>query len=155
MDYILDHSGAKLVLVDHEFVHLVQRPQLRVIVSHDTGLAGDPYEEFLSSGRRFSAEKGWSGLEMEPDENANASLCYTYVSGFLENHSGTHFRLTCSLRQFWDHGQGKSRAVRVIVLGVTTKATLQQPKGVISTYRGECSSLILNLCDNVWVQGRI
>jgi hypothetical protein len=75
--YILDHSGAKVVLVDHEFTHLVQGSNLLVIISHDTGLAEDPYEKFLSSGRRFSNEKGWGGLEIELDENANASLCYT------------------------------------------------------------------------------
>ncbi|KAF8587271.1 acetyl-CoA synthetase-like protein [Ramaria rubella] len=77
VDYILDHSGAKLVLVDHEFVHLVQGSNLPVIVSHDTGRASDPYEQFLSAGRRFSEERGWDGLDTELDENANASLCYT------------------------------------------------------------------------------
>lgn len=54
---------------------------------------GDPYEEYLgrslavslssslhiapAEGRRLSLEEGWNGLDMEPDENANASLCYT------------------------------------------------------------------------------
>ncbi|KAF8489608.1 acetyl-CoA synthetase-like protein [Gautieria morchelliformis] len=77
VDYILDHSGARLVLVDHAFSHLVHESQLRVIICNDTGLAEDPYEQFLSSGRRFSTERGWGGLDMELDENANASLCYT------------------------------------------------------------------------------
>ena len=77
VDYILDHSGAKMVLVDHEFSHLVRGSNLPIIISQDTGLAEDPYEQFLSSGRKFSNEKGWGGLVMELDENANASLCYT------------------------------------------------------------------------------
>ncbi|KIJ45585.1 hypothetical protein M422DRAFT_75032 [Sphaerobolus stellatus SS14] len=77
VDYILEHSGANLVLVDHEFAHLTKGAKARVIVSNDTGRAGDPYEAFLASGRRFGQEKGWEGLEMELDENANASLCYT------------------------------------------------------------------------------
>lgn len=78
--YILDHSGAKLILVDHECLHLLPLARVTTIVSHDTGRAGDPYEEFLSSGRRFSNERGWAGLDVEADENAGAVLCYTYVS---------------------------------------------------------------------------
>jgi len=77
VDYILEHSGSKLVLVDHEFAHLVKGSKLRCIISNDTGRAEDPYEEFLASGRRFSQERGWEGLEPELVENANASLCYT------------------------------------------------------------------------------
>lgn len=77
VDYILQHSQAKIVLVDHELTHLVEGTNARVIVSQDTGRADDPYEQFLTSGRRFSNEKSWSGLNSEPDENANAALCYT------------------------------------------------------------------------------
>ncbi|KII93264.1 hypothetical protein PLICRDRAFT_384862 [Plicaturopsis crispa FD-325 SS-3] len=76
--YILDHSGARLILVDHECAHLIPRDsKVPVVVSKDTGRAGDPYEEFLSAGRRFSGEKGWAGLQAEGDENAPAVLCYT------------------------------------------------------------------------------
>ncbi|OCH88810.1 acetyl-CoA synthetase-like protein [Obba rivulosa] len=75
--YILDHSASKLIIVDHEFTHLVRGAKARVIVSNDTGRAGDPYEDFLSVGRRFSAEKGWPGLEWEKDEEAPSALCYT------------------------------------------------------------------------------
>jgi hypothetical protein len=46
--YILDHSGSKLILVDHEFASLVEGVAVPVIVSKDTGRAGDPYEDFLS-----------------------------------------------------------------------------------------------------------
>lgn len=31
----------------------------------------------VASGRKFSRERGWAGLEMELNEDANASLCYT------------------------------------------------------------------------------
>ena len=81
--YILEHSGAKLIIVDHEYTHLVKDAKVRVIVSNDTGRPGDPYEEFLNSGRRFSRERGWAGLELEPDENAGVSLCYTYAISWL------------------------------------------------------------------------
>ncbi|KAE9410941.1 acetyl-CoA synthetase-like protein [Gymnopus androsaceus JB14] len=75
--YILDHSGAKLILIDYEYLHLIKGTRIPVVVSNDTGRSEDPYEQFLSDGRRFSAEKGWPGLEMEADENAPAMLCYT------------------------------------------------------------------------------
>ncbi|TFK57306.1 acetyl-CoA synthetase-like protein [Heliocybe sulcata] len=77
VDYILDHSGSKLILVDHEYTHLVKGAKVLVIISNDTGRIGDPYEEFLSNGRRFSQEKGWQGLVTEKDEDAGACLCYT------------------------------------------------------------------------------
>ncbi|KAG8896804.1 hypothetical protein FRC01_011615, partial [Tulasnella sp. 417] len=80
IQYILEHSGSKLILVDHECLSLVEgTTNVPTIVSKDTGRdnVGDPYEDFLNQGRAFSQERGWLGLELEPDENANASLCYT------------------------------------------------------------------------------
>ncbi|KIK06843.1 hypothetical protein K443DRAFT_129433 [Laccaria amethystina LaAM-08-1] len=75
--YILEHSGSRLILVDYEYAHLAQSSKIPVIISNDTGRAGDPYESFLTNGRRLSEEKGWAGLDAEPDENAAAVLCYT------------------------------------------------------------------------------
>ncbi|EJU01917.1 AMP-dependent synthetase and ligase [Dacryopinax primogenitus] len=77
IQYILEHSGAKLILCDHEFTHLLPENHAPVIISQDTGRVGDPYEDFLARGRRFSQERGWSGLPIEPDENAGSCLCYT------------------------------------------------------------------------------
>jgi len=77
--YILDHCGAKLILVDHECLHLLPANRVTTIVCCDTGRTGDPYEEFLSSGRKFSRERGWAGLDVEADEETGAVLCYTYV----------------------------------------------------------------------------
>ncbi|CAE6433856.1 unnamed protein product [Rhizoctonia solani] len=77
VDYILEHSGAKLVLVDYECVKFVQGKKIPYVVCNDTGRAGDPYEDYLAQGRKLSREEGWGGLDMELDENANASLCYT------------------------------------------------------------------------------
>jgi long-subunit acyl-CoA synthetase (AMP-forming) len=79
VEYIIDHSECRLLLVDHEYLHLVNGTKVPIIISHDTGRAGDPYEKFLTGGRRSSNEKGWPGLEAEPDENAGAVLCYTCV----------------------------------------------------------------------------
>ncbi|KAF8761632.1 AMP-binding enzyme C-terminal domain [Rhizoctonia solani] len=53
------------------------KKKIPYVVCKDTGRAGDPYEDYLTQGRKLSSEEGWAGLEMEPDENANASLCYT------------------------------------------------------------------------------
>ncbi|KAF5337366.1 hypothetical protein D9611_003317 [Ephemerocybe angulata] len=75
--YILEHSGASLILVDHEYQHLAKDAKVPVVVSNDTGRSGDPYEEFLAQGRAFSQERGWPGLDTDPDENAAAMLCYT------------------------------------------------------------------------------
>lgn len=80
MQYIIEHSGCSLLLVDHEFLPLVNGTKVPVIVSNDTGRTGDPYEDFLSEGRKFSQEMGWPGLEAHRDENAGAVLCYTYVT---------------------------------------------------------------------------
>ena len=78
VEYILEHSGARMILADYEYKHLIPTTsKARIIISNDTGRAGDPYEEFLTEGRIFSGEKAWQGLDTEPDENASAILCYT------------------------------------------------------------------------------
>ena len=77
--YILEHSGAKLVLLDHELAHLVTDTTIPVVVTRDDGRPGNPYEDFLSAGRAFSQERGWAGLVWEKDEDAAMALCYTCV----------------------------------------------------------------------------
>jgi len=75
--YILEHSGSRLILVDHEYTSLIQGTNIPTIISHDTGSPEDPYEMFLTNGRLFSREMGWAGLDAEADENAACVLCYT------------------------------------------------------------------------------
>ena len=82
--YILKHSGARLILVDHEYTHLTQGAGIPFIVSNDTGKVDDPYEIFLSDGRQFSGERGWPGLEPHIDENSPCTLCYTYVQALSD-----------------------------------------------------------------------
>ncbi|KAF8167952.1 hypothetical protein B0H34DRAFT_647092 [Crassisporium funariophilum] len=77
VEYIIDHSKCRLLLVDHEYVNLVAGTNIPLVISHDTGRDGDPYEDFLTDGRRFSEERGWPGLDAEKDEKAPAVLCYT------------------------------------------------------------------------------
>jgi long-subunit acyl-CoA synthetase (AMP-forming) len=83
VDYILAHSGAKLIFVDHEYRHLVSDAKAPIILCNDTGRVGDPYEDFLTNGRAYSQEKGWAGLEMDSDENKPLSLNYTYAIAFF------------------------------------------------------------------------
>ncbi|THU86530.1 acetyl-CoA synthetase-like protein [Dendrothele bispora CBS 962.96] len=78
VEYILEHSQTRLILIDHEYLHLIKGTKIPFIVSNDTGrVGGDPYEVFLSEGRRFSRERGWEGLDVEGDENQGCLLCYT------------------------------------------------------------------------------
>ncbi|KAL0563709.1 hypothetical protein V5O48_018355, partial [Marasmius crinis-equi] len=80
VSYILvsiEHSECKLILIDHEYLQLIDGINTPRIVSNDTGRQRDPYENFLSKGRRYSREKGWPGLDAEIDEEAPAVLTYT------------------------------------------------------------------------------
>jgi fatty-acyl-CoA synthase len=74
--YILKHSGAKVLFVDHEFENLVtdgDRGSLEVVRIDDTGAAGDPYEAFLASGSPAPCEP-WLEDEME-------TISINYTSG--------------------------------------------------------------------------
>jgi fatty-acyl-CoA synthase len=70
--FILEHSGARFLFVDHEFQHLAARARVeRVVRVDDTGVAGDPYEAFLAEGSAdpVAIEQG--------DEDDPISINYT------------------------------------------------------------------------------
>jgi len=70
--FILEHSGARFLFVDHEFGHLAEGAHVeRAVRIDDTGAAGDPYEAFLAEG---SAEPVRSELG---DEDEPISINYT------------------------------------------------------------------------------
>jgi len=76
IDYILKHSGSRLLFVDHEFEPLVKPLDLgtmKVVRVDDTGSAGDPYEDFLATGAPGPVE---SWLEHEEE-----MLAINYTSG--------------------------------------------------------------------------
>ncbi|KAG0004461.1 hypothetical protein BGZ80_005615 [Entomortierella chlamydospora] len=75
--YILEHSGAKVILCDSEFKDLVKDSKLPKVFIEDTGLATDPYEQFVAKGLSKADTLGWSGLDQTDDENEGVSLCYT------------------------------------------------------------------------------
>ncbi|KAG6832476.1 hypothetical protein H0H92_001522 [Tricholoma furcatifolium] len=84
--YILQHSGARLILVDYEYTHLIKGTKIPFIVSNDTGRSGDPYESFLASGRKFSGERGWSGLDAHTNEDAPSAIANAF-EGQMNRHS--------------------------------------------------------------------
>ncbi|KXN82176.1 Acetate/butyrate--CoA ligase AAE7, peroxisomal [Leucoagaricus sp. SymC.cos] len=62
---------------DKEEVSVDSTEASPVIVSKDTGPADNPYEVFLTDGRRISQERSWGGFDAEQDERASAALCFT------------------------------------------------------------------------------
>ena len=73
VEYIVEHSGAKMVFVDAELEDLLEGvdESVEVIRIDDTGERGDPYEDYLAEG---SPEQVPSVLE---DEEETISINYT------------------------------------------------------------------------------
>jgi acyl-CoA synthetase (AMP-forming)/AMP-acid ligase II len=92
IDYILKHSGSKVLFVDAELEELVEPldiSEIEVIRIDDTGEEGDPYEDYLAEG---SAEKLPSVLE---DEEETISINYTSGTtgdpkGVMYSHRGAY-----------------------------------------------------------------
>ncbi len=71
--YVLEHSGARMVLVDRTLVHLVDGVAIERFVIDDTGSSDDPYEAFLATGSDQPLE---SWLRDEED-----TISINYTSG--------------------------------------------------------------------------
>jgi fatty-acyl-CoA synthase len=71
--YILAHSGARMVFVDHQLAHLVEGSSLPTVRIDDTGAPADPYEQFLTGGstERFEV----------PVEDEEQPISINYTSG--------------------------------------------------------------------------
>lgn len=91
VSYVLQHSGSTIILVDHEFKHLIQEQHfnnsnLTIIVSNDSGGndKNDQYEHFLNKGREVwdqqersdkLGRRGWELIEGVEDEEKPCALC--------------------------------------------------------------------------------
>lgn len=79
VDYILEHSGSKMIIVDYDFKHLAEGFKGEVIVCNDS--AGkdpnDPYEQLIQEGQQEAQTVGWKGLPLIDDENGDLAICYT------------------------------------------------------------------------------
>jgi fatty-acyl-CoA synthase len=92
IDYILRHSGSRMLFVDAELEALVKPldiPGLRVIRIDDTGAPGDPYEDFLAAA---SPEPVETWLE---DEDETIAINYTSGTtgrpkGVMYSHRGAY-----------------------------------------------------------------
>jgi len=71
--YILEHSGARFAIVDHELAHLVDGAAAEVIRVDDTGGPTDPYEQFLGTGS--------SSAEPLPIKDEEQVISINYTSG--------------------------------------------------------------------------
>ena len=72
VEYIVEHSKARLVFADHELENLLDGVEgVEIVRIDDTGETGDPYEEYLAEG---SPEPVESVLE---DEEETISVNYT------------------------------------------------------------------------------
>ncbi|KAJ5818653.1 hypothetical protein N7474_004244 [Penicillium riverlandense] len=88
--YIFDHGDADLIIVDEEFVPLLEtyrsaHPKVPILVDTDTdateGELKGPFDDAVLEGLRYDSEtgaKGWSALESQAaDEDSTIALAYT------------------------------------------------------------------------------
>ncbi|KAK0542650.1 hypothetical protein OC845_006517 [Tilletia horrida] len=134
IEYVLDHSGATIVLVDSECAHLLSQnssaPDGRkrtVIVSNDTGRLShkgisDPYEEFLSRGR-----EAWNQTQAE-EASQNAR------QGFPAERARRDWELL-TLPQDED----------IPIALSYTSGTTGRPKGVLTSARGTYLAAVSNV----------
>ena len=119
IDYILEHSGSKMIIVDHEFKHLAEGFKGKVVVSEDSGKEGasDPYEQFIAEGKQDAETRGWNELTLIDDEEAAYALCYTSGTtgrpkGCLTTYRGTYLSALANVH----HAEMTSKSVYLWIL---------------------------------------
>ena len=86
IEYIFDHADVDSIIVDAEFVHLLDgfrrgHPHVPLIVDEDDDAETRAYRDAVREGERYDRETGghgWAGLETEaPNEEGLIALSYT------------------------------------------------------------------------------
>lgn len=79
VDYILGHSGSKMIICDYEFKRLSEDFDGEVIICNDSAGTdpSDPYEQLIAEGQKEANEIGWAGLTLVDNEEAPLAICYT------------------------------------------------------------------------------
>ncbi|ORY07702.1 AMP-dependent synthetase and ligase [Basidiobolus meristosporus CBS 931.73] len=77
IEYILEHSGSKILFVDCDCYSLVSHLEgkLKIIRVDSSGRQDDPYERFLANGNTLN--RGWEELDLIGNEDDTISICYT------------------------------------------------------------------------------
>jgi len=86
--YIFEYSKVDSIIVDAEFVHLLddfrsRNPKVPFIIDTDTGTLEGPFDEAVSEGLNFDLEtggKGWAGLKGQI-EDEDACIAIPFTSG--------------------------------------------------------------------------
>ena len=89
--YIFTHGDAEAIIVDHEFLHLLdtfrlRKPTVPIIVDTDVdaveGQLSGPFDDAIFEGLAYdtmTGGRGWDGLEVHPAYENSLSLSRTRV----------------------------------------------------------------------------
>lgn len=88
IDYIFTHAEVDCIIVDKEFLHLLDgfNPQVRRVVDDDDGVGRGEYEECIVEGWEWDKKVnggeglGWEELQLKP-KNEDELLALAYTSG--------------------------------------------------------------------------
>jgi acyl-CoA synthetase (AMP-forming)/AMP-acid ligase II len=100
--YIFDHSEAEIIIVDKEFISLLDgfrksHPKVSLLVDTDTdateGQLSGPFDDAVENGLKYDTlqgNKGWAGLEAQT-ENEEAIIALAYTSGTTARPKGVEY----------------------------------------------------------------
>ena len=103
LTYIFDHADAEVVIVDAEFVSLLDEfkkghPQVHLIVDTDTdateGKLSGPFNDAVLEGLQYDKEqghRGWDGLEAQVAGSEEDVIALAYTSGTTARPKGVEY----------------------------------------------------------------